>query len=81
MPYLTADINAGYDLFQTNRLQLSADLGYRVLYMNLHMDNDLGYYHEEDINQGPYASIRIKFCSKEMWKFVKRKDRKMESNE
>jgi len=45
------------------------------------MENDNGWYKEKDIYQGPYATVRVKFFSKEMWQYVKRKDRKKaESN-
>ena len=40
----------------------------------------MGWYKEKDIYRGPYATIRIKFSSEEMWKYVKRKDRNKESN-
>lgn len=78
--YLTIDINAAYDFLNRGRWSLSADLGYRYLWLNLDMDNDNGWYKEKDIYQGPYATIRVKFFSKEMWQFVKRKDRKKEES-
>lgn len=78
--YLTIDVNAAYDFLNRGRWSLSADLGYRYLWLNLDMDNDNGWYKEKDIYQGPYATIRVKFFSKEMWQYVKRKDRKKEES-
>ena len=73
--YYTVDISAAYEFLQTSRLTFSADIGYRNLFMDLKMDNDMGWYKEKDIYKGPYATIRIMFSSKEMWKYIKRKDR------
>jgi hypothetical protein len=73
--YYTADLSVAYEFLKTARLTYSADIGYRYLFMDLKMDNDMGWYKENDLYQGPYATIRIKFSSEEMWKFVKRKDR------
>jgi hypothetical protein len=78
--YYTFDASVAYDFFETGRLAFSADLGYRNLFMDLKMDNDMGWYKEKDIYRGPYATIRVKFSSEEMWKYVKRKDRNKESN-
>ena len=77
--YYTVDISVAYDFLETARLTYSADVGYRNLFMDLKMDNDIGWYKEKDIYRGPYATVRVKFSSKEMWKFVKRKDRNKES--
>ncbi len=74
--YYTIDVNVAYDFLEKGRLIYSADIGFRNLYMDMYMENDLGWYKEKDIYMGPYASLRIKFSSKEMWTFVKRKDRK-----
>jgi len=65
-----------YDFLEKGRLIYSVDIGFRNLWMDMYMENDLGWYKEKDIYMGPYASLRIKFSSKEMWTFVKRKDRK-----
>jgi len=73
--YYTFDVSVTYEFLQTARLTYSADLGYRDLFMDLDMENEVGWYHEKDIYKGPYASLRIKFSSDEMWKYVKRKDR------
>ena len=78
--YYTVDVSAAYDFLETGRLAFSADIGYRNLFMDLKMDNDMGWYKEKDIYRGPYATIRVKFSSEEMWKYVKRKDRNKESN-
>lgn len=78
--YYTVDISAAYDFLELDRLAFSADIGYRNLFMDLKMDNDMGWYKEKDIYRGPYATIRIKFSSEEMWKYVKRKDRNKDSN-
>jgi len=78
--YITLDANAAYDFYEKGRFGLSADLGYRFLYMDMKIENESGWYKEKDIYQGPYATIRVKYFSKEMWKFVKRKDRKKKDN-
>ena len=78
--YYTVDISAAYDFLETARWAFSADIGFRDLYMDLKMTNDMGWYKEKDIYRGPYATIRIKFSSDEMWKYVKRKDRNKEIN-
>jgi len=78
--YYTVDVSAAYDFLQTGRFAFSADIGYRNLFMDLKMDNDMGWYKEKDIYRGPYATIRVKFFSEEMWKYTKRKDREKESN-
>lgn len=74
--YITFDLNGAWDFFEKGRWGLSADIGYRFLFLDLKVENDMGWYKEKDIYQGPYATIRVKFSSKEMWKFVKKKDRK-----
>ena len=78
--YTTVDANVSYEFLHTERLTYTADIGYRLLYLNMEMENDLGWYKEKDTYLGPYASIRILFSSKEMWQYIKRKDRKKESN-
>lgn len=78
--YYTVDISAAYDFLEAGRWGFSADIGYRDLYMDLKMTNDMGWYKENDIYRGPYATIRAKFSSEEMWRYVKRKDRNKESN-
>jgi hypothetical protein len=61
-------MGVAYDLLETARLTCSADIGYRNLFMDLKRDNDMCWYLEKDIYRGPYATIRVKFSSKEMWK-------------
>jgi len=78
--YYTVDLSVAYDFLETERFAYSADIGYRNLFMDLKMDNDTGWYKEKDIYRGPYATFRVKFSSEEMWKYIKRKDRKKESN-
>jgi len=78
--YYTVDISVAYEFLKTGRLTYSADIGYRYLYMDLDMENDNGWYKENDIYRGPYATIRILFSGKEMWQYVKRKDRKKEES-
>jgi hypothetical protein len=65
----------GYN-FDISYKDFSFDLGYRFLYMNLRMDNDGGWYNEKGFYQGPYATIRMKFFSKEMLQPHKSKDKK-----
>ena len=65
--YYTVDVSAAYDFLETDRFAYSADIGYRNLFMDLKMDNDMGWYKEKDIYRGPYATIRVKFSSEEMW--------------
>jgi hypothetical protein len=78
--YYTFDISAAYEFLHTSRLTFTADVGYRNLFMDMDIENDMGLYHEKDIFKGPYATIRILFSSKEMWQYIKRKDRDKESN-
>ena len=73
--YYTVDLNVAYEFLKTARMTYFADIGYRYLFMDLKMDNNSGWYKEKDLYQGPYATIRVKFSSEEMWRFVKRKDR------
>jgi hypothetical protein len=76
LKYVTFDGNAAYDFLKTNRLSLSFDLGYRLLFMDLNVDNDLGWYKEKDFYQGPYATIRMKLFGRELWKPAGKKEKK-----
>lgn len=58
----------------------SASLGFRQLFMDMHMENDMGWAKEKDIYSGPYISTRAKFSSLEKLTHVKRKDRKKQIN-
>ena len=51
-------------------------LGWRTLFMDMEMKNDLGWATETDNYSGPYLSIRTKFSSSEKWTFTRRIDRK-----
>jgi hypothetical protein len=74
--YLTVDVNGTYEFWHTKRIALSGDIGYRFLYMYLKMDNDQGWYHEKDFYNGPYATLRIKLFSKDLWRPGKHKENK-----
>jgi hypothetical protein len=66
--YYTYDISAAYEFLQAGRMTYTVDVGYRNLFMDMDVENDIGLYHEKDIYTGPYATIRILFSSEEMWK-------------
>ena len=74
--YYTIDIKAVYDFYKGKNWSYSASLGYRNLFMDMEMENDIGWAKEKDIYSGPYISLRAKFSSIEKWTHVKRKDRK-----
>ena len=74
--YYTIDIKAAYDFYKSNNWSYSASLGYRNLFMDMEMENDMGWARENDIYSGPYISLRAKFSSLEKWTYVKKKDRK-----
>ncbi len=54
----------------------SASLGYHRLFMDMYMENDMGWAKENDIYSGPYISLRAKFSSTEKWTYVKKKTEK-----
>jgi hypothetical protein len=74
--YYTFDIRAIYDFYKGDNWSSQISLGYRSLFMDMDMSNDLGWAREKDIYSGPYISIRAKFSSDEKWTYVKKKDRK-----
>ena len=74
--YYTIDIKAVYDFYKGDNWSYSASLGFRKLFMDMYMENDLGWAKEKDIYTGPYISLRAKFSSLEKWTHIKRKDRK-----
>jgi len=57
-----------YLFLETARLKYSADIGYPNLFIDPKRNNDRGWYKEKDIYRGPYATIRVNFSNKEMWK-------------
>ena len=62
--------------FAGDNWSYSTSLGFRQLFMDMYMENDMGWAKEKDIYNGPYISIRAKFSSLEKLTYVKRKDRK-----
>ncbi len=74
--YYTIDVKGVYDFYKGKNWSYSASIGFRQLFMDMHMENDLGWAKEKDIYSGPYISIRAKFSSLEKWTHIKRKDRK-----
>lgn len=74
--YYTVDIKGTYDFYKGDNWSYNAAIGFRKLYMDMYMENDLGWAKETDHYTGPYISIRAKFSSSEKWTFTRRKDRK-----
>jgi hypothetical protein len=77
--YYTIDIKGVYDVYKGKNWSYSASLGYRTLFMDMYMENDLGWAKEKDIYSGPYLSLRAKFSSTEKWTHIPRKQRKAEA--
>ena len=73
--YYTIDVKGVYDFYKGDNWSYSASLGFRQLFMDMYMENELGWAKEHDIYSGPYISLRAKFSSTEKWTHVKRKDR------
>jgi len=65
--YYYIDANVAYEFLKTKKVTYTADLGYRNLFMNMEIENTSGWYHEKDIYQGPYVSVKAKIFSHEMW--------------
>ena len=63
------NIKAVYDFYKVGNWSYSASLGFRNLFMDMYMENDLGWAKEKDIYSGPYLSIRAKFSSTELWSY------------
>lgn len=74
--YYTFDVRGTYDLYQKDNWSSSISVGYRKLFMDMDMSDDGGWVKEEDNYSGPYASIRVKFSSTELWTHISRKERK-----
>ena len=69
------DIKGVYDFYKGDNLSYSASFGFRNLFMDMEMENDMGWAKEKDIYSGPYISIRAKFSSAEKWTHIRKKDR------
>ncbi len=65
--YYTFDMKGVYDFYKSENWSYSASLGYRKLFMDMYVENDIGWGKEKDNYSGPYLSIRAKFSSTEMW--------------
>ena len=74
--YYTFDVKGVYDFYQKDNWSSSVSLGYRKLFMDMDVSDDRGWAKEEDNYSGPYASIRVKFSSSELWTHISRKERK-----
>ena len=74
--YYTIDFKGVYDFYKGEHWSYSVSLGFRQLFMDMYMENDMGWAKEKDIYSGPYISIRAKFSSLERWTYVRKKDRK-----
>lgn len=71
--YYVLDISLVYDFLTTERWTYTAAIGYRDMYLYLDIEKEIGWYHETDIYRGPFASLRVKFSSEELWKYVRKK--------
>lgn len=67
--YYIIDVAVAYEFFRTKRWTYIADVGYRNMYLNLDIENERGWYKEEDIYRGPYVTLRVSYASEELWKF------------
>ncbi len=65
--YYTIDLKGVYDFYKSGNWSYSASIGYRKLFMDMFMENEMGWAKEKDNYSGPYISIRAKFSSTEMW--------------
>lgn len=74
--YYTIDIKGVYDFYKGENWTYNASIGFRKLFMDMYMENDLGWAKETDHYTGPYIAIRAKFSSSERWTYVRKKDRK-----
>lgn len=74
--YYTIDLKGVYDFYKGDNWSYSVSLGFRTLFMDMEMENDLGWAKEKDIYSGPYISIRAKFSSIEKWTFIRKKGKK-----
>jgi len=74
--YYTFDVKGVYDFYQKDNWSSSVSLGYRKLFMVMDVSDERGWAKEEDNYSGPYASIRVKFSSTELWTHISRKERK-----
>ena len=76
--YYTIDVKGVYDFYKGKNWSYSASLGFRMLFMDMQMENELGWAKEKDIYTGPYISLRAKFSSTEKWTHIPRKQRKQQ---
>lgn len=73
--YYTVDVKGVYDFYKGENWTYNIGVGYRKLFMDMYMKNDMGWAKETDHYSGPYFAIRAKFSSSEKWTYVKRKNR------
>lgn len=78
--YYTIDVKAVYDVYKGEHWSYSVSLGFRQLFMDMYMENEMGWAREEDTYSGPYISVRTKFSSSEKWTHVPRRERKKSEN-
>lgn len=76
--YYTVDIKVAYDFYKGDNWSYNAAFGFRKLFMDMYMENDLGWAKETDHYTGPYVSLRAKFSSTDRWTYIRKKDRKKE---
>ena len=63
--YYTIDVKGVYDFYKGDNWSYSISLGWRTLFMDMEMQNDIGWATETDNYSGPYISLRAKFSSTE----------------
>jgi hypothetical protein len=79
--YYTIDVKAAYDFYTTENWTYNVGIGFRKLFMDMRMENELGWAREEDHYSGPYFAIRAKFSSSEKWTYQRRRDKKKAKEE
>ena len=67
--YFILDLSGAYEFLKKNNWTYIVSAGYRNMFLYLDIEKDVGWYNEEDIYQGPYMGLRVKFSSQDLWKF------------
>jgi len=67
--YFILDLSGAYEFLKKNNWTYIVSAGYRNMFLYLDVEKDVGWYNEEDIYQGPYMGLRVKFSSQDLWKF------------
>jgi hypothetical protein len=74
--YYVIELKGVYDFYKGDNWSYNVALGWRTLFMDMYMENDLGWAKETDNYSGSFISLRAKFSSTEKWTHIPRKQRK-----